>query len=81
MSTDCRPPESSPGAEPWLDGDQGAQYTRISKRSLERFRLIGGGPRYAKAGRRVLYRREWLDEWLESRSFTSTAEAKRSGIR
>lgn len=46
---------------PYLDTAQAAAYLATSRRTLERFRLVGGGPRYAKSGRRVLYRRDWLD--------------------
>jgi hypothetical protein len=82
MSIDCTSLLGPEGNEPtWLDTHHSAQYLQISVRSLERFRFVGGGPRYAKAGRKVLYRRDWLDHWLEGRSFTSTAAAKRSGIR
>ena len=65
----------------WLDSSQAAAYILHSTRTLERLRLVGGGPRYAKAGRKVIYRREWLDQWLDSRSFSSTAEAKQFGVR
>jgi len=50
-------------------------------KTLEAWRHQGTGPRYAKAGRRVLYREDWIDEWLEKRAIRSTAEARRAGIR
>ena len=49
-------------------------------KTLEYWRQAGIGPKFVKAGRRVLYRRDWNDEWLESRAVTSTAEARRSGL-
>ena len=39
-------------------------------------RLTGTGPRFTKAGKRVLYRIDELDTWTASRTFTSTAEAQ-----
>ena len=65
----------------YFDTHQAATYLAISTRTLERLRLVGGGPTYAKAGRKVVYCKEWLDEWLEARSFTSTSEARSKGIR
>ncbi len=63
------------GAAEYLFGD------RRHRKALEAWRITGMGPRYAKAGRRVLYRQDWLDTWIEERSFNSTAEAKAAGIR
>ena len=57
-----------------------AQLLQMSPRTLERLRLVGGGPKYCKAGRRVLYRRADLEAWLASRSFASTSEARRAGV-
>jgi hypothetical protein len=86
VTSKCTSPPNLPphGAEPdspYLDTAQAAAYVRRSTRTLERFRLVGGGPKYAKSGRKVLYRRDWLDAWLESRSFNSTSEARLRGIR
>ena len=64
----------------WGDTLQAAEYMNSTAKTLEHWRRVGGGPRYAKAGRRCLYRFDWLDEWLESRAVTSTAEARRAGI-
>jgi len=51
---------------------------RISKRTLERMRVDGTGPRYLKAGpgkrSRVLYRQSEVLSWLESQSYGSTSE-------
>lgn len=64
----------------YFDTAQAADYLKSSTRTLERFRRIGGGPKYAKTGRKVLYRRDWLDAWVESRSFASTSDAKQHGV-
>jgi Helix-turn-helix domain len=60
----------------WLKPQSAADYIGTPVRTLEVWRHTGSGPRYTKAGRRVLYRRDWIDEWLEGRSVTSTSEAK-----
>jgi hypothetical protein len=65
----------------WLTQDQLAARLDISVRSLERMRNAGTGPRFAKAGKRVLYRLIDVEEWLAEHSFCSTAEAKSFGRR
>lgn len=54
--------------------DEAATYVRLSKPTLERMRVSGGGPRYCKLGGAVRYRRCDLDDWLESRVVRSTSE-------
>lgn len=58
-----------------LKTPEAAQYVRLSKPTLERLRLHGDGPRYAKLGGAVRYRKADLDAWLESRLIRSTSEA------
>jgi excisionase family DNA binding protein len=57
-----------------LDTREAAAYIRLAKPTLERFRLTGDGPRYAKMGKAVRYRRTDLDEWLASRLIRSTSQ-------
>ena len=61
--------------ETFLTSAEAAEFLRISHRTLERFRVEGTGPKFMKAGRRVLYREQDLLGWLETRTFSSTAEA------
>lgn len=60
---------------------EAAAMLRISKRTLERMRVDGTGPRYLKAGpgkrSRVLYRQSEVLAWLETKSFGSTSEYPR----
>lgn len=58
-----------------LDTPEAAAYVRLSKPTLERLRLTGEGPRYAKLGKAVRYLRADLDAWLSSRLIRSTSEA------
>lgn len=56
---------------------EAAAYCRLGKPTLERFRISGDGPRYAKLGGAVRYRQADLDAWLESRLIGSTSELAR----
>lgn len=55
---------------------EAAKYVRCSSRTLEAFRLGGTGPKFVKAGRRVLYRVSDLESWLQAQTFQSTSEAE-----
>ena len=37
-----------------LTNDEAAEYLRLSPRTLEKQRVIGGGPKFRKFGRRVM---------------------------
>jgi predicted DNA-binding transcriptional regulator AlpA len=52
-----------------------AEYLGVLESFLEKRRVYGGGPRFAKIGRGVAYRRADLDAWIESRLRESTSEA------
>ncbi len=55
---------------------EAAVYTRIAVATLERFRLTGDGPVFAKLGGAVRYRKRDLDGWIESRLVQSTSERR-----
>ena len=63
----------------YLTQSQLAAELQISERTLERMRCDGSGPLFKKAGRRVLYARADVDAWLDSQTFSSTAEMKLGG--
>ncbi len=69
---------SNGNAKAYLTTTEAAQHVRLSARTLERFRVEGTGPRYAKAGpgkrAKVLYKLEHLDAWLHDLEFNSTSE-------
>lgn len=56
-----------------MNTSEAARYVRLGKPTLDRFRLTGEGPRFAKLGGAVRYRREDLDEWIASRLVASTS--------
>ncbi|MBB3105491.1 hypothetical protein FHR87_003934 [Azomonas macrocytogenes] len=66
----------TPAAQPqrYLTNDEAAEYLRLSPRTLEKQRVIGGGPRFRKFGRRVMYAVADLDAWAADRSFETTSD-------
>jgi excisionase family DNA binding protein len=61
-----------------ITGDEAAEYIGVTKRTMERWRVTGDGPRFVKVGRHCLYRRADLDAWVDARVFENTAAAKAS---
>lgn len=68
----------------YLTNDEAAAFLRLSPRTLEKLRVIGGGPRFRKFGRRVMYALTDLETWADARSFETTFDpeyaARRAGI-
>ncbi len=59
---------------------EAAAYLRISKAQL--YRMIKGEvpgpvPRHARAGRRIIFKRAWLDQWLED---SASWKASQTGL-
>jgi len=52
---------------------EAAEHLRLSKSTLDKLRVYGGGPTYMKLGRTVVYARDDLDAWMSSRRRESTA--------
>ena len=57
-----------------LNVTQAAAYTGISKSTLDKRRVYGGGPEYFKIGARVVYNRADLDAWLAPRKVANTSK-------
>ena len=52
-----------------------AAYLGVSKSLLEKLRITGKGPRYAKlGGKLVIYERGDLDDWADAAKRRSTSE-------
>jgi hypothetical protein len=68
------PPGSPPTQPAFLNNDQAARYLNLSPRTLEKHRVIGGGPRFRKFGRRVVYAFADLDAWANARACDSTSD-------
>ncbi len=56
-----------------------AETLRISVRTLQAWRVSGNGPRYAKIGRSVRYRRSDIDNWVLIGSRLSTSDDHNTG--
>jgi excisionase family DNA binding protein len=66
-------PASAAGPE-FLTTEEAADYLRLSPRTLEKQRVLGGGPRFRKFGARVLYARDDLRRWADSRAYGMTSD-------
>lgn len=60
---------------PFLSTDQAAHFIGLSRRTLEKMRVHGGGPQYRKHGRYVRYHIDDLEGWSKSRMKESTSDA------
>jgi predicted DNA-binding transcriptional regulator AlpA len=66
---------ASAAADLILNETRAAEVTGLSKRTLQRFRQEGGGPKYCRlAPGRVGYPSRALQDWIASRTFSSTSE-------
>jgi hypothetical protein len=59
----------------YLTNDEAASFLKLSPRTLEKQRVIGGGPRFRKFGRRVVYAVADLENWANERVCDSTSDA------
>lgn len=57
-----------------LNTREAALYVRLSKPTMERFRLSGEGAHYIKLGGAVRYRKVDLEAWLASCRTRSTSD-------
>jgi predicted DNA-binding transcriptional regulator AlpA len=68
-------PENGVTENSKLRPPEAARYLRMAVSTLAKLRCYGGGPRFAKAGPRlVIYDRADLDAWLADRICHSTSE-------
>ncbi|MGM0574643.1 MAG: helix-turn-helix transcriptional regulator [Myxococcota bacterium] len=62
-------------SNPYLRTADAADYVGLTVSTLAKMRMRGDGPRYSKAGPRIIvYAREDLDAWLAERARQSTSE-------
>jgi Helix-turn-helix domain len=54
---------------------QAADYTGISKSSLDKLRVYGGGPPFIKVGARIIYDQVDLDAWLLGKRVANTSRS------
>lgn len=51
-----------------------AELMKISPRTLQHWRVAGGGPAYMKFGHNVRYSRETIEAWMRQRTLRHTAD-------
>ena len=66
--------ESEKSKTQYLTNAEAAAYLRLSPRTLEKQRVLGGGPRFRKFGRSVRYDLEDLCRWANARGFEMTSD-------
>jgi Helix-turn-helix domain len=59
-----------------LSVKEAAAYIPCPESTLNKLRLTGGGPRFIKLTKRVLYDTRDLDQWLEDHKLTSTCDVQ-----
>lgn len=60
---------------------QAAHYLGLSKSTLDKMRCFGGGPRFYKFGRAVIYDVADLDAWKAERARTGTWQGANDNAR
>ncbi len=58
----------------WLRTEDAAARLGLKPPTLEKLRVTGGGPQFAKFGRAVRYSLDALDAWAAERTRFSTSE-------
>lgn len=58
----------------FLTTEEAAAFLRLSPRTLEKQRVLGGGPRFRKFGARVVYAGVDLRAWADGRAYGMTSD-------
>jgi hypothetical protein len=80
-SDPCTQTNATSANRVFLNNDEAAQFLNLSPRTLEKQRVIGGGPRFRKFGRRVLYAVSDLEVWANARTFETTSDPEYTALR
>jgi hypothetical protein len=67
-------PNGSERVSPFYSNQEAADFLHLSPRTLEKMRVIGGGPPFRKFGRRVFYTLADLEDWAGRRRCDSTSD-------
>lgn len=78
-ATPAREPALRPATR-YLSNDEAAEFLHLSPRTLEKQRVIGGGPKFHKFGRRVVYAIDNLESWANARSCDTTSDPNYSAV-
>ena len=74
LAAAAQPSAAALGNPEFLTNDEAAAFLRLSPRTLEKQRVLGGGPRYRKFGARVLYAVTDLRAWADGRAYGMTSD-------
>jgi hypothetical protein len=74
-------PAAAKPAPRYLSNDEAAAYLHLSPRTLEKQRVVGGGPKFRKFGRRVVYAIEDLESWASARACDTTSDPNYVAVR
>lgn len=64
----------APANPEFLTTDEAGAFLRLSPRTLEKQRVLGGGPRFRKFGARVVYAAADLRAWADSHTYGMTSD-------
>lgn len=59
---------------PWRETEPAARRAGFAPSTFEKLRCYGGGARYSKRGRKVVYHDDDVDAWLRETMVASTSE-------
>lgn len=75
---------ATPAAPEFLTTEEAGAFLRLSPRTLEKQRVLGGGPRFRKLGARVVYAAADLRAWADHHTYGMTSDpgyAQRDSVR
>jgi predicted DNA-binding transcriptional regulator AlpA len=58
----------------YLNVAEAAKLANLGESTLNKLRLTGDGPEYIKLGRRVVYARDDIEGWMQSKRRRSTSD-------
>ena len=79
MTDDITRAADAKKGSPFLNTAQAAYYVGLSRRTLEKMRTHGGGPRFRRHGRYIRYHIDDLDLWSQGERENQPSVTGRSG--
>lgn len=74
-------PDGSNILDPIMSPQGAADYTGLTRATLQKLRTEGSGPPFIKVGKRLIaYRLSDIRSWLDGRVVASTADARERGL-
>ena len=71
---EARAARARKGGSPYLTTEEAARHVRLARRTLEKMRTVGGGPKYRKHGRYVRHHIDELEAWSAARGKGTTSD-------